>query len=49
MYIRNAIRLIFSDSGFAPKTIAAMAYQTATWAATLICCDECPIAHQIVL
>jgi hypothetical protein len=23
-----------------------MAYQTDTWAATLICCEECPSAHQ---
>ena len=50
MYIRNAMRLTFSDSGLAPKTIAAIAYQTATRARlTLICCDEWPMPHQIVL
>ncbi len=37
-----------SDIGLAPNTIAAIAYQTATCAATLICCDEWPNAHQIV-
>ncbi len=49
MYIRNAMRLTFSESGLAPNTIAAIAYQTATCADTLICCDECPMPHQIVL
>ncbi len=49
MYIRNAMRLTFSDSGLAPSTMAAMQYQTATWADTLICCEECPMAHQTTL
>ncbi len=49
MYMRNAMRLTFSDSGLAPKVIAAMAYQIATCADTLICCDEWPMAHQMVL
>jgi len=31
----------------APNTIAAIAYQTAMCAATLICCDEWPKAHQM--
>jgi hypothetical protein len=48
MYSRKAVRLTFSDIGFAPNTMAAMAYQTDTCAATLICCDEWPKAHQIV-
>ena len=38
-----------SDSGFAPNTSAAIAYQTDRCAATLICCEECPMPHQIVL
>src|SRR5581483_3877537 len=46
MYSRNAPRLTRSDIGFAPNTIAAIRYHTATCAATLICCDECPNAHQ---
>ena len=41
------MRLTFSDMGFAPNTIAPTAYQTAMCAATLICCDECPMPHQI--
>ncbi len=49
MYIRKAPRLTFSDSGLAPSTMAAIAYQTATWAATLICCEEWPMPHQISL
>ena len=43
------MRLTFSDSGLAPSTIAAIAYQTATWAETLICCDECPMPHHTTL
>ena len=46
MYIRNAVRLTFSDNGLAPTTRAAIAYQIATWAETLICWDECPMPHQ---
>ena len=49
MYIKNAILLTFSEIGFAPSTIAAMAYQTATCAETFICCDECPMAHHTAL
>ena len=49
MYIRNAVRLTFSDSGLTPSVSAAIAYQTATWAATLICWDECPMPHQTSL
>ena len=33
----------------APNTIAAMAYHTATCAETLICWEECPMAHHTVL
>ncbi len=40
MYIRNAPRETFSDSGLAPMTMAGIRYQIDTWAATLICCDE---------
>ena len=40
MYIRKAARLTFSEIGFAPSTIAPMAYHTATCAETLICCEE---------
>jgi len=40
MYSRNAVRLTFSEIGFAPSTMAAIAYHIATWAETLICCDE---------
>src|SRR5262245_15595072 len=46
MYSKNAVLLTFSLIGFAPNTIAATAYQTATCAETLICCDEWPNAHQ---
>jgi len=46
VYGKKAVRLTFSDNGLAPKTIAAMAYQTDTWAATFICWEECPSAHQ---
>ncbi len=43
------MRLTFSDMGLAPNTMAAIAYQTETCAATLICCEECPNAHHTVL
>ncbi|MNC87490.1 hypothetical protein D3C83_32190 [compost metagenome] len=43
------MRLTFSDIGLAPNTIAAIAYQTATCALTLTCCEEWPKAHQMVL
>ena len=49
MYIRNAMRLTFSEIGLAPSTMAPMAYQTATCAETLICCEECPMPHQTSL
>src|SRR5690606_14394152 len=49
MYSRNAVRLTFSDSVRAPSTMAPIAYHTATWADTLICCDEWPIAHHTAL
>ena len=48
MYSRKAPRLTRSDIGLAPKAIAAIAYQIEMCAATLICCDECPNAHQMV-
>jgi len=41
------MRLTFSDIGLAPKTMAAIAYHTATCAETLICCEGCPSPHQI--
>src|SRR5690606_628884 len=47
MYSRKAPRLTRSDMGLAPKAIAATAYQIEMWAATLICWDEWPSAHQI--
>jgi len=37
---QKAVRLTFSEIGFAPSTIAPIAYQTATCAETLICWDE---------
>src|SRR5215475_15413720 len=49
MYIRNAVRLTFSLRGFAPTRSAAIRYQMATCAETLICCEECPIAHHTTL
>jgi hypothetical protein len=36
------------DMGLAPKAMAATRYQIEMWAATLICCDEWPKAHQMV-
>src|SRR3990167_2213108 len=48
MYSRKAPRLTRSDIGLAPKAIAATAYQIEMCAATLICCDEWPKAHQMV-
>ena len=42
------MRETFSDSGLAPNTMAATAYHTAMCAATLICCDEWPMAHQMM-
>jgi hypothetical protein len=48
MYSRKAPRLTRSDMGLAPKAMAATAYQIEMWAATLICCDEWPKAHQMV-
>ncbi|GBD42402.1 hypothetical protein HRbin39_01793 [bacterium HR39] len=47
--MRNAVRLTFSDSGFAPSRIAAMAYHTATWAETLICWELWPMPHHTSL
>jgi hypothetical protein len=47
MYIKKAVRLTFSLSGLAPTSSAAIRYQIDTCAETLICCDECPIAHQM--
>ena len=49
MYIRNAKRLTFSDSGLAPTVSAAIRYQMATCADTLICCDEWPRPHHTTL
>ena len=42
------MRDTFSDIGLAPNTTPAIAYQTETWAATLICCELWPNAHQTV-
>ena len=47
MYMTNAMRETFSDIGFAPNTMAAIAYQMAICADTFICCDEWPKPHQI--
>src|SRR5690349_7043428 len=49
MYMKKAVRLTFSLSGFAPSNKAAIRYQIETCAETLICCDECPIAHHTTL
>src|SRR5262245_33430899 len=49
MYRKNAVRLTFSLSGLAPSSSAPIMYQMATWAETLICCDEWPIAHHTTL
>src|SRR5262245_13732917 len=49
MYIRKAVRLTFSLSGLAPTINAAIKYQMATCAETLICWEEWPIAHQTTL
>ncbi len=42
------MRLTFSDIGLALNTMAAIAYHTAICADTLICCELCPKAHQMV-
>ena len=47
MYRKKAKRLTFSDSGLAPNRTAAVRYHIETWVATLICCEECPKAHQM--
>ena len=49
MYMKKAVRLTFSLSGLAPSSSAAIRYQSETCAETLICCDECPIAHHTTL
>src|SRR5262245_41285704 len=49
MYMKNAVRLTFSLSGLAPSSSAAIKYQIDTWAETLICCEEWPIAHHTTL
>src|SRR5262249_44569268 len=49
IYMKKATRLTFSLSGLAPTRSAAVRYQSETCADTLICCDECPIAHQTTL
>ncbi len=49
MYMRNAVRLTFSESGLAPTSSAAIMYQIATWAETLICCEEWPMPHHTTL
>ena len=47
--MRKAVRLTFSDSGFAPTSRAAIRYQMATCAETLICWEEWPIPHHTTL
>src|SRR5690242_3267520 len=49
MYIRKAVRLTFSLNGLAPTRSAAIRYQSETCADTLICWEECPIAHHTTL
>ena len=40
------MRLTFSLTTTPPTVRPASRYQTETWAATLICWDECPSPHQ---
>ena len=47
-YSTNAVRLIFSFSTTAPMVRAPIRYQTATIAATLICCELWPRPHQTI-
>src|SRR5215471_2576500 len=49
MYMKKAVRLTFSLSGFAPTSSAAIRYHSETCAETLICCEEWPIAHHTTL